>query len=335
MFVRWIAVVALAGCFGSKPPAATPARAGDPPPRPAAKPACIHAPEEFAPIRHASGTLRSVQYCVGTGNDECFALDLVSGHLTRLDGPPPQITSEDGVHVETTNPELKVCTGANCKALTPQLWPGAAPLHAATNGTYAVVLLGDAEGGKGYADVWDVAKAKKVTSIRYAHGEFKCGDVAMLGETIYIGASTCTSPSARAALYTVKGRKIANVGPKDFGTYGSSSVQVEGTTWAFLGENGAHIALQDVVKGKVLKTIDVGDLWRSATAAKPDAKADAKPDAKADDAFGNPGESDVISLAPAKLAVIAGTPANGSVAIVDVNSGEVQVVRAPICGETH
>lgn len=325
MCVRWIGMVVLAGCFGGKTPAAAPAKAGDPPSRPAPKPSCVRAPEEFAPITHASGTLRSVQYCVGTGNDECFALDLVTSQLTRLDGPPPQITSADGVHVETTNPELKVCTGASCKALTPQLWPGTAPLRAATNGTYAVVLLGEAEAGKGYADVWDVAKAKKVTTIRYAHGDFKCGDVAMLGETIYIGASTCTSPSARAALYTLKGRKIANVGPKDFGTYGSSFVQVEGTTWAFLGENGAHIALQDVVKGKLLKTIEVADLWRAPSASSADAKAD--------DAFGNPGESVVISLAPAKLAVIAGTPANGSVAIVDVNSGEVQVVHAPICSD--
>ncbi len=313
----WLVGVGIAGCFGGQTPAPAQVKAADPPKAPPAA-ACVKAPDETAPISHASGTLRAVSYCVGSANDQCFGLDLVSGQLTHLDGPPPVISAQDGVHVETTNPELKVCTGSSCKTLTPQVWPGAAPLHAATNGTYAVVLLGDAEHGKGYADVWDVAKAKKLTTIHYPHGDYKCGDVAMLGETIFIGASTCTSPSARAALYAVNGRKIANVGPKDFGTYGSAFVQVEGTTWAFLGENGAHVALQDVAKGKVLKTIDVGELWRHDKDSK-------------DDAFGNPGESAVISLAPAKLAVIAGTPQNGSVAIVDVNSGEVQVVHAPLC----
>ncbi|MGE5182082.1 MAG: hypothetical protein ACM31C_08470 [Acidobacteriota bacterium] len=312
----WLVALGVAGCFGGKTPAPTLVKATEPPKPP--PPACVRPPDVTAPISHASGTLRAVSYCVGSGNDQCFALDLVSGQLTHLEGPPPGISPQDGVHVETTSPALKVCTGSTCKALTPQVWPGAAPLHAATNGTYAVVLLGDAQHGRGYAEVWDVAKAKRLTTIRYAHGDYKCGDVAMLGDTIFIAASTCSSPSARAALYAVNGRKIANVGPRDFGTYGSAFVQVEGTTWAFLGENGAHVALQDVAKGKVLKTIDLGDLWRRDKDGK-------------DDAFGNPGESVVISLAPAKLGVIAGTPQNGSVAIVDVNSGEVQVVHAPLC----
>ena len=48
------------------------------------------------------------------------------------------------------------------------MWPGAAPLHAATNGSVAAVMLGDAEAGKGYVDVYDVAKTKKQTAKRIA-----------------------------------------------------------------------------------------------------------------------------------------------------------------------
>jgi len=331
---RWV-LVSLTACFGgsSPPPPEAPKPVVKEQPKPPPRAACVQTPEGEAAITHAGVSGGRVQYCVGTVVDQCFALDLASGALTHLDAPPAATTQPN--HIETTNPDLKVCTGDNCKSLTPQVWPGTAPLHAATNGQYAVVLLGDAEHGQGYADVYEVAKPKKIASIRYARGDWKCGEVQMLGETIYIGASTCTSPSGRAALYTTKGRKIANVGPKDFGTYGNSVVQVDGNTWAFLGENGTHIALQDVVKGKVLKTLDLSDLWRKPGEAPPppppkDAKVKAQPPAPPE-VLGNPGESALVQLEPGKLAVIAGSPMNGSVAVVDVASGEVKVTRAPLC----
>ena len=264
---------------------------------------------------HASGDETKVQYCIGTTIDQCFSLDLATGALSHLAEVPA--TPPDAAHVETTNPDLKICTGTSCKTLTPQVWPGAAPLHAATNGTVAAVMLGDAEAGKGYVDVYDVTKSKKLATFKYARGDYKCGEVAMLGETIYIGTSACLGPAGRGTLYSTKGRKIANVGGKDFGTYGNANVDLDGPVWAFLEENGSQIALQDVIKGKVTKTLDLGPLWHTDAASK--------------DAFGNPGESAIIKLAAGKLAVIAGTPANGSVAIVDVATGEIKIVRAPIC----
>jgi hypothetical protein len=328
--MRWVVVV-LAGCFGGTPPPAAPAKTAplDPPPKAEAKPACIHAPDEDAAITHASGKDQRVQYCIGTVVDQCFAFDLAKGLLTHLDAPPPAAAQPN--RIETTNPDLKVCTGDSCKSLTPQVWPGAAPLHAATNGSFAVVLLGDSEHGQGYAEVWDVGKPKKVATIRYARGDWKCGEVQMLGDTVYIGASTCTSPSGRAALYTTKGRKIANVGPRDFGTFGNAMVQVEGTTWAFLEENGNRLTFQDVGKGKVIKTIDVGELWRKPGEPPPAPPAKGAKDAPKDEPLGNPGESALVQLAPDRLAVIAGSPMNGSVATINVNSGDVYVTRAPLC----
>ena len=70
--------------------------------------------------------------------------------------------------------------------------------------------------------------------------------------------------------------------------------------WAFLEENGNQIAPQDVAKGKIVKAIDVSALFADSGAEK----------------MGNPGESAIVRLGNGKVAVIGGTPANGSVAIV-------------------
>ncbi len=321
----WAAVIAVfVGCGGNTPPAPVqPIAMAKPvkevPPVPVERPACIKPPEESAAIAHADGDDKHVTYCVGTAVDQCFSMDLATGKLKNLPEQPKgqQPALDAAARIETTNPEFKVCTEATgCKTLTPQVWPGAAPLRAASNGTIAAIMLGDAEKGKGYVDIYDVMKTKKLATVRFARGEFKCGDLAILGETLYVNATVCSGTSGRAALYSAKGKKIANVGGKaDFGTFGNSYTQVEGSMWAFLEENGNRIALQDVVKGKVLKSIDVGSLFASSAAEK----------------MGNPGESAIVRLGNGKVAVVGGTPANGSVAIVDLTTGDVNVVAAAMC----
>lgn len=281
-------------------------------------PVCIRPPEIEGGITRATGEGTRVAFCVGKATDQCFGLELLSGALRRLTEPP--VVAHAGARIEMINPELKVCTGADCKSITPKVLPGMAALHATTNadGSLAVVLLGDAAAGKGYAEIWDVAAGKRTATFKYARGEFKCGEVRMAGDAVYVNATTCGTPAARAALYTLKGKKIANVGGKDFGTFGNALAPVEGTTWAFLEENGNQLAIQDVAKGKVIKTIDVTHLWS------PDGK-------KAKDAMGNPGESALVPLGNGRLAVIAGAPSTGKVAVVDVATGDVQLTAAPIC----
>jgi hypothetical protein len=306
-----LAVIALAPACGGGPPAKT---AADHKP---ATPVCIEQPDEAAPITHANGRKNQVEFCVGTAVDQCFSLELVSEKLTRLSGQPKGQTPaiQAPAHLEITNPELKVCGTTGCKTLTPLVWPGAAPLHAATNGAVVAVMLGEAEAGRGYIEVHDVMKAKKLTSFRYARGEFRCGEIGMLGDTIYVGTSMCTSPSGRATLYSTQGTKIANVGgTPDFGMYGNAYTQVEDNVWAFLEENGSQIALQDVGKGKIVKTLDVGELFANGSAT-----------------MGNPGESAIVRLDGSRLAVIAGAPTHGSVAIIDVPSATTRIVRAPLC----
>ncbi|MEJ7603418.1 MAG: hypothetical protein WKG01_36360 [Kofleriaceae bacterium] len=235
--------------------------------------------------------------------------------FTRL-AQPATPAAPAGARIETTQPEVKVCTGDACTVLTQKVFAATGSMRAATNpdGSIAVVLLGDARAGKGYAEIWDVPKTRKLTTFRYARGDFRCGDVRLLGETIYLTAATCNEPGARGVLYSTRGRRIANVGGKDFGTYGNAHVQLDGPRWAFLEENGGQIAIQDIVKGKVSKVIELGVLWKNGGTA-----------------MGNPGESTLVRVATDKLAVIAGAPATGSVAVVNVASGEIEIIPAPPC----
>ena len=69
------------------------------------------------------------------------------------------------------------------------------------------------------------------------------------------------------------------------------------------------------MKNKVVKAIDIGALFANASDAK----------------MGNPGESAIVRLGNGKVAVVGGTPANGTVAIVDLTTGEVKIVAAAMC----
>ncbi|MCX5745976.1 MAG: hypothetical protein NT062_26150 [Proteobacteria bacterium] len=270
---------------------------------------CITPPDEAAAITRASSDdLRRVQYCVGR-SAQCVTLDLVSGALTRL--APPPIAAPTNAHVEFTHGTLEICTPAGtCQGLPSKL---PLPLHAATTalGKFVVLLAAN-----GHAEVWQVGPgaSKRISTFRAARGDLTCGDVAMLGDTIYVSTTDCKMPAARGALYSLLGTKIADVGGKDFGGFGDRHVAISATTWAFLDENGNRIAIQDVVTGKVARTVSIAGLF-----------GDAK------DAFGNPGESALVRLDDGRLAVIAGAPASGSVAVVDHAIGDVKITRAPLC----
>jgi hypothetical protein len=316
MSLRWAMLFALAACGGTAP-----AREPVKPVAVAMKaevivPPCITQPDEGAAvIARATADGTRVAFCIAK-DTQCFALDVEAGKLEKLKEPPPPAPASEA-RVETVDPKLEVCTGESCKQLTPKVLPTATHLRAATNtdGTYAVFLLGDAAKAKGYAEVWDVANSKRTATFRYGGGEFRCGEVAMLGaKTIYISATQCGQPAARAALYRLNGSKIANVGGKDFGSYGSRFVQVSGTTWAFLEENASQLVIQDIAKGKVTKTIDVTPLFKSRGAE-----------------MSNPGESALVRLGDGRLAVIAGAPATGTLGVIDPTAGSLTIMPAPIC----
>ena len=326
-FALVLAVAVAAGCGGGgkkpkKPTPATKPVATKPPPPP---PACIKAGDAMGAIGQAASTDGGAAFCVSDGSaSECFGVDLASGKYEKLTAPPTaqSATVAESVKVETTATEVKVCKGDACKTVAPKLPKGdAGQLSAAANETHAVVMIGNGEAGKSVAEIWDLGKNKKTGVIKYAKADFKCGVAKMLGSTIFISASVCAGPAARATLYNVKGKRVGDVGGKEFGTYSEVAVQVEGNKWAFLEENGSMLALQDVATGKVTKTISLAALWAAEGTAP---SKDAPP-------MGNPGESAMVRGAPGTLLVISGSPTPGNVAVVDVASGDVKVVRAPVC----
>jgi len=349
-----LALIALAAaCGGQAPPAAEPmvasapkgARQAKKSPRPARE-ACVRPGVEMSLIGRATANARAVRFCVSDGaeTNKCYRIDLDSGELTRLHEPPQAqsiAVAGDQARVETTPTEVNVCKGTACQSFRPRVPKDAEnPIDAHTNaaGTIAAVFLGDTDAGKGIVEVWDVAKGKKRAKIRYANGDHKCGTGQVIGDLVYISASVCSGPAATGAIYSARGRKLADVGGKQFGTYGTTAIQLDASTWAFLEENATRIALHDGKTGKLTKVLDVSAVWRAG--AGDEAEAPAKGD-DADDApppppataSGNPGESALVRGGPGKLIVITGHPTPGNLAIVDVASGEVKVVPAADCKE--
>ncbi|HUQ04484.1 MAG TPA: hypothetical protein VM261_18415 [Kofleriaceae bacterium] len=325
LLVYLAAAVPLVACGGKAkppPPPKAPVAVKKPPPPPP-PPVCVP-PLEPAMIGMATSEGSAVQFCVSDGAEQnaCFAVDLDEKKYETLDASPvaqtPTLTAPSAKLMASPT-ELQICFeegGSECKTVKPKVPKGATtPIDAAIDatGAWAVLMLGDAEKGKGVAEVWDVAKGKKTATIKYAKGDHKCGTAQVLGDVVYISASVCAGPAAKGALYSMKGKKLGDVGGKDFGTYGATAVQVGPTQWAFLEEGAGVIALQDVKTGKVDKTIDLLALWGS------------------DRGGGNPGESALVRGGEGKLVVVAGSPAAGTVGIVDLESGETSVIQALAC----
>ncbi|MCE9574563.1 MAG: hypothetical protein K8W52_15555 [Deltaproteobacteria bacterium] len=355
-----LSMTVLAACGSKPPPPAPPPKVevAKPKPPPPPPPVCVKAGAEMSAIGSPSADAAAASFCVSDGaeSNECFSMDLATGKLAKASAPSAAqqgALGETHARVETTATEVKVCVGEACKTFKPAVPKGSEnPIEAVANadGTLAVVLSGDAEKGKGAAEIWDVAKGKKVIAAKYAKADYKCGHARVLGSTIFVSADVCAGPAARGTLFTAKGKKLADVGGKDFGTYGTEPIQVTETEWAFLEETGAAIAIQDVKTGKVVKTIELGAAWGGAAvepeAAPPEAPEEEKapPPAKGDKAeakkpappaaapaLGNPGESAMVRGGEGKLVVITGGPNPGHVALVDVASGEVQVVSPLGC----
>jgi hypothetical protein len=337
-------VLLAAACGGGgnkKPVEPEPVVIEKPKPPPPPPPVCVQGGAETSLIGSVASDSESVQFCVLADNasNSCYSVDLGSQKYSKLDDAPKgqsAILDPDPARVETTNKEVKVCIGEDCRTVKPKVPKGNEnPLEAVVNasGTHVAVLMGNAEKGKGSVQIFDVSKPKKpvATIKKYAKGEFKCGEVRFLGDTLYLSASECGGARARAYLYNLKGKKFADVGGKDFGTYAIVPLQLGDTRWAFLDENGATIAILDSTTGALEKTIDIGALWAGGEVrdgvmpADEEATAeDAPADVAPAPALGNPGESALVRGAEGKLVVVTGGPAAGSIGVVDIESGALE-----------
>ena len=316
-----------AGCGGgSKPPPVEPVVEEEPPPPPPPPPpVCVRAGIDMSLIGMVDADANAAKFCVSDGaeSNKCYGVDLEAKKYAELDSPPrgqSTVLDPDPARIETTAKEVKICVGEDCKTFKPRVPRGNEnPIDAVTNaaGTYAAVMLGNAEKGKGTVELWDVVKGKRIGKpIKYARGEYKCGEARMLGNTLYVSASVCAGTDARAWLFNSKAKRLADVGGKEFGTYGTVPVQISETGWAFLDENAQAIAIQDVVTGEVASTIDIGLLW----AGGGDTPVP-----------GNPGESAMVRGGEGKLVVVTGGPVPGSVGVVDISTGDLAVITSLQC----
>jgi hypothetical protein len=347
MRTRWIgvAVLLLAACGGGgkktvvEPEVVVEAPKPKPPPPP--PPVCVIAGAEQSLIGMVEADANAVKFCVSDGaeQNQCYGVDIAAKKYAQLDEQPKgqsPVLDPDPARLETTAKEVKVCIGEDCKTVKPKVPKKSEnPIDAVVNatGTYVAVLMGNAEKGKGTVEVWNVATGKKSGTVKYAKGAYKCGEARMLGNTVFVSASVCGGADARGYLYSLKGKKLADVGGKTFGTYGTVPLQVSDTTWAFLDENGSTIAIQDVATGKLAKTIDIGPLWAGdATAEAPleGGEGEEPAEAAAPPAMGNAGESALVRGGEGKLIVVSGGPMPGGVGVVDVESGALETSIAAL-----
>lgn len=340
--IPFLLVAACGGGGGKAVVAPEPIVEEKPKPPPPPPPVCVRPGAEMSLIGMVDADANAVKFCVSDGaeSNKCYGVDIEATKYAELDNPPKgqsPVLDADPARIETTAKDVKVCIGDSCFTFKPKGLPkgNENPIDAVANanGNLAAVLLGNAEKGKGTVELWDVVNGKRIGQpIKYAKGEYKCGEARVLGDTLYISASVCAGTDARGWLYNAKAKKIGEVGGKEFGTYGTVPVQVTDTQWAFLDENAATIAIQDVATGKVEKTIDIGSLWGGAAAdpAAP-AEGEAAPAEAPPPPLGNPGESALVRGGEGKLVVVTGGPAPGSVGVVDVATGELVAITALQC----
>jgi hypothetical protein len=307
-----IAVAASTGC----PPAAAPPAPAVPKPPPEFVPACVAPSDRATPIVGPVVDGTRVAFCIGTSTS-CFAVDVERGRLEALREPPKP---SPRARVDVVQPQLAVCAdGASCTAMTSKILPAASQLRAATDpaGKLMAVLLGDAARGRGYAELWNVEQGRRLALFRYGAGTFRCGeDIALLDDkAIYISASQCGQPAARATLYRLNGTRLASVGGRDFGSYGHRYVHVEGNRWAFLEENASAVVIHDVETGALVRKVDVTPLFRFSGAE-----------------MSNPGESAIVRLGDGRLVIVAGAPAVGTLGVIDGATGALTIMPATQCG---
>jgi hypothetical protein len=255
--VALVLFVAACGGGGKKAPEEPVVVEEKPAPPPPPPPVCVRAGAEMSLIGMVDADANAVKFCVSDGaeSNKCYGIDVAAKKYAELDSPPKgqsPMLDPDPARLETTAKDVKVCIGETCFTFKPKVPKGNEnPIDAVANatGTYAAVLMGNAEKGKGTVELWDVVKGKMIGKpIKYAKGEYKCGEARLLGDTLYVSASVCAGTDARGWLYNNKGKKIGEVGGKEFGTYGTVPVQLTETQWAFLDENAATLLLIELCR---------------------------------------------------------------------------------------
>jgi hypothetical protein len=267
-----------------------------------ADPVCVDGSDHA----HSVGlTTTTVSFCFD--GHSCYAADLATGAVKATGSAGkdlPSLAPTSDVPQLTKDPDsITVCKhdGSACKKLVPkhQVDPGIGITSAVNaTGTLAAIFV---QGGTSYVEVFDVASAKHVSTFEVPNVGM-CGFVDFAGDTLDVVAVDCGDwTTAKETLYTKRGKRIAKL---PFMTNGAP-VHVTDNVWAFASSEGDKVALQDVVTGKVMKSISVG-------------KADTDSPATL------VGDS-------AHLVLVFGGARAGDIAVIDVATGKVTQFPAKRC----
>ena len=366
LVLAWVAAMNL-GCGGKAPPVVkqpvvTTVKKPELPSKPVVAPVCVTAGATENRVSVANGNVSSAQFCIASQDDTmCYGVEFSTSEYIRLPTrPDSQLPTLEAptAKVNVTEKAVEVCVGEPpCKALKYKVTKAAPPTSVAINQAGTTVAIA---AGKSPIEVWDVTSNKKLTSIKFAKKDYRCGTPVVVGDVLAISVDVCAGPGiganqrtlgagpgiganqrtlgagpgiganqrtlgagpvARGALFTKAGKRIADIGGPDFGSFGLRHTQVDGNIWAFLEESASRLVLQDVVTGKIISTVPLTGFWTN----------ESQGTKSVEPPLGEPGESALVRGGPGKLIVVGGSPGPGSVAVVDLDNGAAKVTRPAMC----
>jgi hypothetical protein len=230
---------------------------------------------ESSSLTHAEAVPGGVAYCHDTGEEgvppvclkAAWSADAAPYSATvyrRPDVPVSGIRTVDDKAVEVCEPSGG-CRLFETGLLDPYL---SADRVAAVNRRLGrlAVLTGAQESSDPFPRVqlYDLKTGKLLRSRAMTFerpaktSDYVCGDLRWLGDTLLISTNVCAGPGGQSWL--ARGRNLAPIGllgSRRMNTYGARPVHVRGNQWAFLSAFSRELVVQDIVRGKVLRRINL------------------------------------------------------------------------------
>jgi len=275
--------------------------------------------DPVSPTATASGK-DGLAFCLGKdkkADQGCFALELATGKFKKLPKKDPVIptrkVSASGSHlVEALDKSIRVCgrsIGSDCNTITVGAYRAHSkvPADVSPDGKKLVVVRETGSETVGL-EIYDVATGarEKQSGIKDKGGIV--GDVSWLGKRIMVVTCVEAGPGCNAALFDPETQKSTSPGVNVYGVERPAH-RANGPLWAFVDSTGGQVALVDVDTGT----------------KKPNVRAPLVSEVTSGVA--------VIPRDTGIVAIVAGSPQAGTVAVVDLSQGGklVKKYSPPAC----
>lgn len=270
-------------------------------------------------------TKDALSFCLGSSREEqsgCFAVDLSTSKYTTLPKVPIPIKktkmSTFGTHsLEALEREIKVCEGASCKSIEVgkgyrQNDEGPLPADVSPDGKKLTVVRFH-EGVTLNVDIYDLETKTRISRTPAEGRGNVVGEVAWIGKRIFISSCVDAGPGCSPLLWDPESKKMSSAAANVYGV-DRPAHKVNETTWAFIDSTGSFVALIDVDTG-----------FRKGEIKLP----------LASDTQNSVSVAPLGPLADGRVAIVAGAPQGGSIAIVDMLNGPklVKKLTAPPCAK--